>query len=105
MAGLACARNSGGTSSSIGQHPPHPWAFRLGPQQSGWTEEVVHPGHSALAYEHGHAGVAYASRLDARLTLWAVFEGAAFEPVGLPKPLAPDDPDLLAVARLFGLSV
>lgn len=57
------------------------------------------------AREHGYAGVAYPSRLDARLTLWAIFEGAAFQPAGPPTPIAPDDPDLLAVARLFGLSV
>jgi len=55
------------------------------------------------AYEHGYAGLAYHSRLDHTLTLWAIFEGAAFEPVGLPEPITPDDPDLVATARLFGL--
>jgi hypothetical protein len=55
------------------------------------------------AYDRGFAGLAYSSRLDARLTLWAVFEGAGFEPVGLPEPITPDDPDLTATARLFGL--
>jgi hypothetical protein len=70
-----------------------------GPRRS-FTQAIARWSH-----EHGYAGVAYPSRLDARLTLWAVFEGAAFEPVGPPTPIAPDDPDLLAVARLFGLSV
>ncbi len=55
------------------------------------------------AYEQGYAGLAYQSRLDQTLTLWAIFEGAAFEPVGLPEPITPDDPDLVATARLFGL--
>jgi hypothetical protein len=55
------------------------------------------------AYERGYAGLVYPSRLDARLTLWAVFEGGTFEPVGLPELITPDDPDLAATARLFGL--
>jgi len=57
------------------------------------------------AHEHGYAGLAYASRIDQRQTCWAVFEGASFEPVGLPEPITPDDPDLRAVARLFGLAL
>jgi hypothetical protein len=36
------------------------------------------------AYDHGYAGLVYSSRFDAALTSWAIFEGAAFEPVGLP---------------------
>lgn len=56
------------------------------------------------AYEHESVGVAYHSRLDHRMTLWAIFEAAAFEPVGVPEPISPDDPDLRATARLFGLS-
>ena len=57
------------------------------------------------AYERGYAGLAYRSRLDETLTLWAVFEGAAFEAVGHPEPIGPDDPDLVATARLFGLRI
>jgi hypothetical protein len=57
------------------------------------------------AYEHGYSGLVYASRIDARLACWAVFEGARFEQVGLPEPITPNDPDLRAVARLYGLSV
>jgi hypothetical protein len=55
------------------------------------------------AYERGYAGLAYSSRLDAALGLWAIFEGAAFAAVGLPEPIVATDPDLLATARLFGL--
>ena len=55
------------------------------------------------AHERGYAGLAYSSRLDATLGLWAIFEGAAFEAVGLPEPIVANDPDLLATARLFGL--
>jgi len=57
------------------------------------------------AHQHGYAGLAYTSRLDARLTLWALFEGAAFESIGEPDPITPDDPDLAATARLYGLLV
>lgn len=71
----------------------------VGPRRS-FTQAIAR-----WAYEHGYMGVVYPSRLDARLSLWAVFEGAAFEPVGPPKPLTSDDPDLLTIARLFGLSV
>jgi hypothetical protein len=57
------------------------------------------------AYDHGHTGLVYSSRFDAALTCWAIFEGAAFEPVGLPVPILPDDSDLVSVARSFGLAV
>ena len=57
------------------------------------------------AYEAGYQGIAFGSRHDETLTNWAVFEGAVFTPDGLPIPLARDDPDLLAVAALFGLTV
>jgi hypothetical protein len=60
---------------------------------------------SRWAYEHGYAGIAYSSRLDAKLTLWALFEGAKFESVGEPDPVTPDDPDLVAVTRLYGLLI
>jgi len=55
------------------------------------------------AYQRGYAGLAYTSRLDARLILWALFEGTFFEPIGEPDPITPDDPDLAATARLYGL--
>jgi hypothetical protein len=57
------------------------------------------------AYDQGAAGLVYHSRLDCRLTCWALFEGAAFEPVGDPEPLVPGDRDLVAVADLFGLVI
>lgn len=57
------------------------------------------------AYEHAYRGLVYSGRFDATLTCWAIFEGAMFEPAGPPAPILPDDPDLLAVARLFGLGV
>lgn len=60
---------------------------------------------SQWAHQHGYAGLSYTSRLDARITLWAVFEGAAFEAVRDPEPITPDDRDLMATARLYGLDV
>jgi len=56
------------------------------------------------AFENGYAGIVYPSRFDDALSLWAIFEGAALEPVGMPEPIVPDDPDLVAAARLFGLA-
>ena len=57
------------------------------------------------AYERGYQGIAYRSRLESAYTCWAIFEGAAFEPVGDPEVIRSDDPDLLAVATQMGLSV
>lgn len=57
------------------------------------------------AYERDYAGLVYSSRLDDSYSLWAIFEGARYEPLGLPEPIVPDDPDLAATARLFGLVV
>jgi hypothetical protein len=57
------------------------------------------------AYEHDYAGIVYPSRFKDALSLWAIFEGAAFDPVGVPEPIVPDDPDLVATARLFGLAI
>jgi hypothetical protein len=57
------------------------------------------------AYERGYAGLAYMSRLDSSLILWALFEGVAFEPIGLPEPLTREDADRVATARLFGLVI
>lgn len=56
------------------------------------------------AYEHDYRGIVYPSRFDDALSLWAIFEGAAFEPEGVPEPIVPDDPDLVATAHLFGLA-
>lgn len=70
----------------------------LGPQRR-LTQAIAR-----WAYEHGYAGIVYPSRFDDALSLWAVFEGAAFDPVGVPKPIVPDDSDLVATARLFGLA-
>jgi hypothetical protein len=57
------------------------------------------------AYDRGAAGLVYHSRFDATLTCWAIFERATFAPLGRSDPLRAEDPDLLAVARLFGLTV
>jgi len=57
------------------------------------------------AYEREYRGLAYSSRFDATLTCWAIFEGAAFEPVRPSEPILPNDPDLVATAKLFGLSL
>ena len=60
---------------------------------------------SRWAYERSYQGIVYASRLDSGLNCWAIFEGAVIDPSGPPEGITPDDPDLLAVAALFQLSV
>src|SRR5207302_7574825 len=57
------------------------------------------------AYERDYRGLAYSSRFNATLTCWAIFEGAAFEPVGSSEPILPNDVDLVATAKLFRLNV
>jgi len=58
---------------------------------------------AAWAYDQGFQGIVYPSRLDDHVTCWAIFEGAAFLPVGAAQAIARDDPDLQATAALFGL--
>jgi hypothetical protein len=57
------------------------------------------------AYERGYAGLAYSCSHDLRLDCWAVFEGAAFSVVGPPSPIDPTNPDFIAVARQFELTI
>ena len=57
------------------------------------------------AYESEYRGLAYSSCHDARLDCWAVFEGAVFEAEGRPEGIDQGDPDLVAVAGLFGLAI
>ncbi len=58
------------------------------------------------AYEWGYAGLRYGSRYDEEFNCWAIFERpgiVTFRREGESAPIAPDDPDFLAAARLFGL--
>lgn len=57
------------------------------------------------AYDNAYAGVAYSCSHDLRLTCWAVFEGAAFSAVPPPLRIERDDPDLIAIAKEFELTV
>lgn len=57
------------------------------------------------AFERGFAGLAYSCSHDLRLDCWAIFEGAAFVRIDPPSSIEPDDPDLIAVARDFELTI
>lgn len=57
------------------------------------------------AINHNFDGIAYASCHDPSLTCWALFEGARIEAVGSAQPVSRDDPDLLAVAKLWNLTI
>lgn len=65
-------------------------------------ERAVTQGIAAWAYDSGYQGVLYTSRLDAAFDCWALFDGARFELDQISTILG-DDPDLIAVAKLFGL--
>jgi hypothetical protein len=54
------------------------------------------------AYEHEYQGIIYTSRLDAAFDCWAIVEGAQYELVEMGS-FARDDPDLVAIAEVFGL--
>lgn len=69
---------------------------------------VLTQGIARWAYEWGYAGLRYGSRYDEALNCWTLFERlgvATFRREGDIEPIAPDDPDLLSVATLFGLTV
>ena len=57
------------------------------------------------ALRHRFHGLAYASCHDPALTCWAIFEGADVLPIEPGQLLRADDPDLLAVASLWGLEI
>ena len=63
---------------------------------------------SRWAYERGYRGIAYTSRFGSEFDCWVLCAGLGeetlpFEPLGM-APIAPNDNDLLAAMRLFGLS-
>jgi len=57
-----------------------------------------------LAYERGFDGIVYQSRLEPTLDCWALFDRSRIDPVAV-RAIADDDPDLVEVAALFGLSI
>ncbi len=60
---------------------------------------------AAWAYDNGYHGITYPSRLAGQGNCRALFEGSRWTAAGNPELVAPDDPDLLAVARVFDLTV
>jgi hypothetical protein len=57
------------------------------------------------AYDEEFDGIVYRSCHDAALDCWALFDRARFSQFGSPLKIARDDPDLLSVAELFGLTL
>jgi len=55
------------------------------------------------AYDAGYGGIAYPSAHDSSLICWAIFDRAPVTPAGMPEPIRPDDPDLIAAMSVFGL--
>jgi RES domain len=60
---------------------------------------------TAWADDRGYHGIAYASCHGAAADCWALFDRAIFAPVGEPDSVQQDDPDLIAVADLFDLTI
>ncbi len=57
------------------------------------------------AYEQGYAGLTYSCSHRPTLDCWAIFEGASFSVIGKPATIDPADPEVIAVAREFGLTI
>jgi hypothetical protein len=60
---------------------------------------------ASWAYDRGFHGIASTSCHDSEVDCWALFDRTEFEAVGSPDPIRRDDPDLVAVARLFELTI
>ncbi len=63
---------------------------------------------SRYIYNQGFAGIRYASRLGSNRECWALFENRYRHEPGyptLPAAISADDPDLLNLAKRFGLSI
>lgn len=57
-----------------------------------------------LAFQEGFDGIVYKSRLEPALNCWALFDRCRIDLVAI-DAIAADDPDLVQVAALFGLTV
>jgi hypothetical protein len=57
------------------------------------------------AFERDLQGIAYRSRFADDVDCWAIFEGARLTVVGSPEPIAWDDFDMAAAAKLFSLTI
>ena len=60
---------------------------------------------SRWAFERDCHGIVYRSRFDDAFDCRAIFEGAAFQRVGISEPILHDDTNLLAAAEQFGLAI
>jgi hypothetical protein len=59
-------------------------------------------------YHRGFSGIRYTSRLGANWECWALFEGRFHHEMGypgFPDNIAPDDNDLVSVAKRFGITI
>lgn len=57
------------------------------------------------AYEEDFVGIAYSCSHDIQRDCWAIFDSAKIASAGSPLTIEPDDPDVIAAAKLFGLTV
>lgn len=57
------------------------------------------------AFNQGFGGIVYLSTHNHALTCWALFDVVNIDPISEPEIIRPDDPDLVAAARLFGLAL
>lgn len=99
---LRIAASPGDALHRIGW-PPDPLRFKPG-DLVGSDRQLTRT-IARWAYENGDAGLAYGCSHDLRLDCWAVFEGASFSVVAPPSPIDPTDPNVIAVARQFELTI
>lgn len=57
------------------------------------------------AFNQGYGGIVYPSTHNHALSCWALFDSVEVIPIGAPEVIRWDDVDLVAAARLFGLTL
>ncbi len=92
-------------SAFASQLPELGYGTRIKPGDLFGSDRRVTQAVAQWARGHDFAGIAYNCSHDLRLDCWAIFEGALFSSVESPLPIAPDDPELIAVAKDFDLSI
>lgn len=100
-----CAGDAGGIACRVGHDAADLGTLRPGPEQSARSQQDPHAGPHPLGLRAGLRRAGFTKPLGPDADLMGIFEGSAFEPVGLPEPIPPDDPDLVATVHLYILAL
>jgi hypothetical protein len=69
------------------------------------TDYVVTQRIAGWAFDQGYGGIVYPSAHNHTSSCWSIFDRVEIVPLGAPEIIHRDDPDLLAAAALFGLTL